>query len=83
VSRISRTATFSPDDTTDRILEDLACPACGHQDLGSAHNRLATNELRIFCDGCGAFITISMSDEQATTIQRWATTRTNSARLSF
>jgi transcription elongation factor Elf1 len=69
---ISRTASFSPSDATDRILEDLACPACGHQDLANAHHRLASNQLRIFCEGCGAFITISMSDEQATTIQGWS-----------
>jgi hypothetical protein len=78
---ISRTASFSPSDTTDRILEDLACPACGHQDLGNAHQRIASNELRIFCESCGAFITISMNEEQATTIHRWSTTGGGRVRL--
>jgi transcription elongation factor Elf1 len=72
--RIARTATFSPDDTFDRILEDLACPACGHEDPGNAQKWLDENKLRIFCEGCGAFITISVSDEQARAIHRWSTT---------
>jgi hypothetical protein len=72
LTQISRRATFSPQDTTDRILEDLSCPACGRLDLdfplAPAHGRLAANKLRIFCEGCGAFVTISMSDAQASTI---------------
>jgi transcription elongation factor Elf1 len=76
VPHITRIARFNPGDTTDRILEDLACPACGYQDLGDAHRRVTSNELRIFCEGCGAFITISMNDEQVRTIYRWSMTRT-------
>jgi transcription elongation factor Elf1 len=75
VPHISRTAQFSPGDTAERIREDLACPACGHQDLGDAHPRVTSNELRIFCEGCGAFITISMNDEQVRTIYLWSMTR--------
>ena len=62
---ISRTAQFSPSDTLPRILEDLACPACGHQEPGHACRSVVDGKMRIFCDSCGAFITISLSDEQA------------------
>lgn len=72
--RISHSATFSPDDTLDRMLDDLTCPACGHQDLGNAHNWMGKNKIRIFCEGCGAFITVSVSDEQAAAIHRRAMT---------
>jgi transcription elongation factor Elf1 len=76
---ISRTAKFGPGDTAARILADLACPVCGHQDLGNAHHRVASNKLRIFCEGCGAFITVTMSDEQASTIHSWSTPPGDSA----
>jgi transcription elongation factor Elf1 len=75
VPHISRTAQFTPGDATERILEDLACPACGHQDLGAVHHGLMSNQLRIFCDGCGAFITIAMNDEQVRTISQWSMNR--------
>jgi transcription elongation factor Elf1 len=73
VPHIARSAKFSPDDTLDRILDDLACPACGHQDPGSAHKWLDDNQLRIFCEGCGAFVTVSVTDEQARAIHRRST----------
>ena len=76
---ISRTASFSPGDTAERILEDLACPVCGYQDLGNAHHRVAANKLRIFCEGCGAFITISMNEAQSSTIHSWSTPSGDSA----
>ena len=46
------------------------CPACGHEELGDAHLRITDNSLRIFCNGCGAFITITLNDEQAGAIRR-------------
>lgn len=62
---ISRTAQFSPSDPLPHILEDLACPACGHQQPGARYRSVVDKKMRIFCDRCGAFITISLSDEQA------------------
>ena len=45
------------------------CPACGHEDLGEAHLRISDNTLRIFCSACGAFVTITLSEEQAQAIR--------------
>jgi len=70
VPDISHTAKFSPADTLPRILEDLACPACGHQDRRDAPRSITGNKMRIFCDCCGAFITITLSDEQARALRR-------------
>jgi hypothetical protein len=67
---ISYGAKFNPADAPARILKDLACPVCGHQDPGNAHRSIADNKLRIFCDHCGAFITISLSHEQARALHR-------------
>lgn len=61
---LTRTATFNPSDPPPQILHDLACPACGHEDLSAARSPITGNKLRIFCDGCGAFVTISLDDEQ-------------------
>jgi len=47
---------------------------CGHQDPGEAHLRLSDNTLRIFCSSCGAFVTITMSEEQAGAIRRCSST---------
>lgn len=74
MSRISHTATFGADASPDRIRDQLACPACGHRDLGDAHLRMTDNTVRIFCSGCGAFITIALSDEQARAIRRCSAT---------
>ena len=70
--QISYTATFGPDDSLDRILEDLACPICRHKDPGAAHHWISENQMRIFCEGCGAFVTVFVSREQATAIHRWS-----------
>lgn len=67
---ILHTAQFSPTDTARRILEDLACPACGRQDPADAYSLITNNKIRVFCDGCGAFITIALNDEQARAIHR-------------
>ena len=69
MSRVFHTATFAPQDSPARIREELVCPACGHEDLGEAHLRITDNTLRIFCGGCGAFVTITLSDEQAQAIR--------------
>ena len=73
VSRIFHVATFSPDDSPDRIREALACPACGHHDPGEAHLRITENTLRIFCGACGTFVTIALTEEQALAIRRCST----------
>jgi hypothetical protein len=66
------TASFSPADDPVRILADLACPACGHHEPGPAYDRVVENKIRVFCDCCGAFVTITVSDEQAHAIRRWS-----------
>jgi transcription elongation factor Elf1 len=70
LSQIFHTATFKPDDSPARIREEFACPSCGHGDPGDTHLRITDNSLRIFCTGCGAFITIVLSDEQAQAVRR-------------
>jgi transcription elongation factor Elf1 len=70
--QISYTATFKPDDSLDRILEDLACPVCRHKDPGATHHWISESQMRIFCEGCGAFVTVRVSREQATAIHRWS-----------
>jgi hypothetical protein len=64
MSDILRVAQFSASDSLDRILEDLACPACGHRNPTELRRQIVENKLRVFCDGCGAFITIVLTDEQ-------------------
>ena len=71
MSYVSHTATFSPTDPLARMLQDLDCPVCGHHDPGDAHRWITNNKVRIFCDCCGSFITISMTDEQARAIHQW------------
>lgn len=74
MSRVFHIATFSPEDSPGRIREELVCPACGHDDLGEAHLRMSDDTLRIFCSACGAFITITLSEEQAQAIRRCSET---------
>ena len=71
---ICHTAKFSATDALPRILEDLVCPACGHQDPGDAHSSITDNRIRIFCDCCGAFVTILLSDKQALVLRRHSAT---------
>ena len=70
--QVSYTATFTPGDSLARIRQDLACPLCGHEDPGAAHHWITENQMRIFCEGCGAFVTVFVSSEQATAIHRWS-----------
>lgn len=73
MSQISHTATFSPVDPLPRILQDLACPACGHQGA-EPPNWISDNTLGVFCDCCGAFVSIAVSDGQAGVIRGWSAT---------
>ena len=75
MSEIRHTATFGADADPERIRAALACPVCGHQEPGVAHLRITDNSLRIFCNGCAAFIVVSLSDEQARAIERCSGTR--------
>jgi len=72
LAQISYTAKFAPDAPLELILEDLACPGCGHTDPGAAHHWISESQMRIFCDGCGAFVTVFVSREQASAIHRWS-----------
>lgn len=73
MSQVMHIAQFSPDDAQSRILEDLACPSCGCHEPGDAFTRITNNELRVFCEDCGAFVTIVMSDEQVQAVHRLST----------
>jgi transcription elongation factor Elf1 len=55
------------------MLADLACPACGHIESHELPDRIAMNRMRIFCDCCGAFVTILLNDEQVEAIRRNST----------
>jgi hypothetical protein len=68
---IKRTATFGPSDTAERILAEIACPACGYRDAPDASRLTPGNRVRFFCDGCGAFVTILLSNAQAEIVRRW------------
>jgi hypothetical protein len=69
---ITRNAAFGPTETIERILADIACPACGYQDPADAYRLTPGNRVRFFCDGCGAFVTILLSDAQAEVLRRWS-----------
>jgi hypothetical protein len=51
------------------MLADLACPACGHVEARELPDRIAMNRMRIFCDCCGACVTILLTDEQVEVIR--------------
>jgi hypothetical protein len=51
------------------MLADLACPACGNVESRELPDRIAMNQMRIFCDCCGAFVTIMLTDEQVEAIR--------------
>jgi hypothetical protein len=70
VSEVIHIATFHPGDSVARMLEDMACPACGHRETADAFPSISGDRVRIFCDCCGAFTTIIVSDEQAAALRR-------------
>ena len=76
--KVTHIAKFRPSDAPARILADLACPACGHRDPSDPRNGVIHNELRIFCDCCGTFATVLLSDEQADAVRRWSPTHSSS-----
>ena len=50
-------------DTIAQVLESFTCPACGHPGAGATCPRSGQDRIRIFCDCCGAFVTIELSHE--------------------
>jgi hypothetical protein len=72
LTEITRTAEFAPADATPWILRDIACPACGYRDPAGPERLSPGNRVRFFCDGCGAFVTILLSDAQAAAVRRWS-----------
>jgi hypothetical protein len=69
VTEIIRTATFRASDPPALILADLACPRCGWQDPGDAPRRIEDYALHIFCEDCGAFVTVLLDETQARAIE--------------
>ena len=70
MSEVICIATFRPEDSMARMLEDLACPACGHREQANAFPSISGDRIRVFCDCCGTFATIVVSDEQAAALRR-------------
>jgi hypothetical protein len=62
---ITHVASFGRTDTAERMLAEIACPACGYRDPDDTYRPTPGNRVRFFCDGCGAFVTIVLSDAQA------------------
>jgi len=62
---LTRTPSFTAGDDRSHIAAELACPSCGHVDAVPDYRPTRDNRLHVFCEGCGAFITFSLSPEQA------------------
>ena len=78
MASISHAATFRPNDPAERIYEDLRCPRCDHPQLADTHTQMTDGVVRIFCDCCGTFITISLTEAQAATLLRCLSARSSS-----
>ena len=72
MTEITDTAQFAPADAAFRILQDIACPGCGYLEQADSFRLSPGNRVRFFCDCCGAFVTIVMSDGQADAVRRWS-----------
>ena len=72
MAEITHTAQFAPAAAITRILEDIACPACGYVEDAERYRLSPGNRMRFFCDGCGAFVTILLSKEQADAVRAWS-----------
>ena len=70
----SHTAQFGPGEPVARMLDDMACPDCGYLEPAETYRLTPGNRVRYFCDGCGAFVTIELSDAQADAVQRFSST---------
>jgi hypothetical protein len=54
------------------MLDDIACPACGHLDSADTYRLTPGNQVRFFCDGCGAFVTVLLDEAQADAVRHWS-----------
>ncbi len=72
--KVTHVAKFHPDDAPARILAELTCPACGHVDPIDRCDRIVYNTVRIYCDCCGTFTTVLLSDAQADALRRCSAT---------
>ena len=69
MTQISHTAEFSPEAPPAEILGELTCQACREPQSGQLPQRITDNQLRIFCEHCGAFTTILLSDAQVRAVE--------------
>lgn len=72
MAQLTHTARFGATEALERMLDDIACPACGYLDPADTYRLTAGNKVRFFCDGCGAFVTIVLNDGQAEAVRRWS-----------
>lgn len=71
MTEITRTAAFGPFETAERVLTEISCPGCGcPPDTYRLTGRAGASRVRFFCDGCGAFVTIVLSEAQAVAVRR-------------
>lgn len=71
MAQLMHTAEFDAAGGPEGMLAELACPACGYRDAAEAHRVRPGNRVRFFCDCCGAFVTIELSDAQASVVREW------------
>ncbi len=72
MAQLTHTARFGAADALERMLDDIACPACGYLDPADTYRLTPGNKVRFFCDGCGAFVTILLDDAQAEAVRHWS-----------
>jgi hypothetical protein len=74
MAEITRTAQFGPADALARMLDDISCSVCGYREPADTYRLSVGNNVRYFCDGCGAFVTISLNPQQAERVRGWSLT---------
>ena len=67
--RISKHATFSPEDDLSRIASALDCPTCGEHHRGDSAWRVEGGAIRALCVQCVTFLTLHVTAEQARALQ--------------
>jgi hypothetical protein len=67
---LSHTATFGDDDSRNAIVADLSCPSCGHDELDHGSRPVDDGTMHVFCDHCTAWITVTLTPQQAATFRR-------------
>ena len=79
MAELTHTAQFNPAGGVTEILEGIACPGCGYREPADSYRVSPGNRVRFFCDGCGAFVTIVLSDRQADAVRDWSFVRADRA----